>query len=519
MSQPLEQNPFHIQHHAVAAPQQSAFVVAETGDCVTYCDLAQQSRRAAAMLRSLGLGPGRHLALLLGNEPPFLEICWAARQIGANYTPVSVNLQAREAASIIDDSDAEVLIVSGDRAGFALELLQYLRRSPQILIVGGSPGTFESYEAKRDLFEPDPTLAPAQGMDMLYSGGTTGRPKAIMRELPPAPVGTPTRAEHAMIERFNIGPGTVHLCTVPLYHALGLRLCMLVQSLGGTCVVMKRFDPELALRAIETYRCTHSVWVPTMFVRLQKLSPDSRRRYDLTSLQLALHAAAPCPVIIKEQMIDWWGPILTEFLASTEEAGYHMITSREWLAYKGSVGRCYTAQVHILDEFGSELPTGEPGIVYYENGPQFSYRDAPDKTAETIGPHGWRTVGDVGYLDCDGYLYVTGRRGLTINTGGVKVHPREVEDHLVLHPKVSDVAVIGVPHHEYGEAVTAIVQPVDMALANETLSSELMDWCRAALSSVKCPKRIVFEPHLPRDANGKLYRRELADRYGSKVMP
>jgi fatty-acyl-CoA synthase len=292
-------------------------------------------------------------------------------------------------------------------------------------------------------------------------------------------------------------------------------MAMLVQYLGGTCVVMRKFDPALALATIAKYRVTHSVWVPTMFVRLLKTPAEVRAAADFSSMRLALHAAAPCPIAVKEQMIDWWGPILTEFLASTEEAGYHYITTEEWLRHKGSVGRCYTATVHIVDEQGRELPAGEEGVVHYENGPSFGYGD-PAKTAESYGPHGWRTVGDIGYLDADGYLYVTGRRGPVVNSGGVKIHPQEVEARLLEHPDVMDAAVIGLPDPEYGEAVTAIVQPVDAASADDRLADALRDWVREKLASVKCPKRIFFEASLPRDANGKLYRHELVARYGER---
>ena len=507
------QPPFHIRYHAAATPQRPVMIVADDEEVLSYHELLARSRRTARLLRELGVGPGRTVAMVLGNGPAFAEVSWAARQIGADFTPISTHLTPAEAAAVIDDCEAPVVIVAAAPADFAASLRDNLRRSPEILIVADEPVGSGSYQARRDRCAPDLEQATARGTDVLYSGGTTGRPKAIVRARDPAPPDGPTRTERVMIEKFMLSADSVLLCTVPLYHALGLRLCLAVQALGGTCVVMKRFDPELALRAIATHGCTHSVWVPTMLVRLLKLPAQVRERYDLSSLRLALHAAAPCPVEAKARIIDWWGPIVVELLASTEDAGYHVISSAEWLSHRGSVGRCYTAKVHILDDAGNEVPPGEQGVVHYEGGPQFEYRNAPDKTAEFIGPNGWRSVGDVGYLDDDDYLYVTGRRGFRINTGGVKVEPREVEDRLVLHAKVRDVAVIGLPDPDYGQAVTAIVEPAATATAGDELIAELMEWCRAGLSKIKCPKTIIFDPRLPRDPNGKVPRRELLKRY------
>ena len=348
---------------------------------------------------------------------------------------------------------------------------------------------------------------------MLYSSGTTGRPKGVRVPLSGQPLGTPTPLLAMMGALYGMDEHTVYLSPAPLYHAAPLRFCMSVLRLGGTCIVMEKFDPRLALELIERHRVTHSQWVPTMFIRMLKLPEEERARFDLSSQRVAIHAAAPCPIPVKEQMIDWWGPILHEYYAGTEGNGFTAITSEEWLAHRGSVGRPLRGAVHIVDDEGRELPPGQEGTVYFSGGARFEYHNDPEKTRSAYDERGWSTLGDVGYLDEEGYLYLTDRKAHMIISGGVNIYPQETENVLVLHPKVADVAVIGVPNEEFGEEVKAVVQLLDPAEAGPELAEELIAWCRERLSAIKCPRSVDFVEELPRHPTGKLYKRLLKDRY------
>jgi acyl-CoA synthetase (AMP-forming)/AMP-acid ligase II len=275
---------------------------------------------------------------------------------------------------------------------------------------------------------------------------------------------------------------------------------------------MEKFDPRLCLELIERHGVTYAQFVPTMFVRMLKLPADERQRYDVSSLQVAMHAAAPCPVSVKHQMLEWWGPVIYEYYSGTEDIGQTFITPQEWLAHPGSVGRPMT-ECHIVGEDGEELPPGESGLVYFAGGQPFEYHNDPEKTASVVNDKGWRTLGDIGYLDADGYLYLTDRRAHMIISGGVNIYPQEAENMLAGHPAVQDVAVIGVPDAEMGETVKAVVQPVDMAAASADLEAELLAFCRKELATYKCPRSVDFVAELPRADNGKLYKRELRERY------
>lgn len=311
---------------------------------------------------------------------------------------------------------------------------------------------------------------------------------------------------------FGVSQDTVYLSPAPLYHAAPLRFCMAMHRLGATAVVMERFDPELALRLIEQHRVTVSQWVPTMFIRMLKLPPEVRAAYDVYSQRVAAHSAAPCPVEIKQQMIDWWGPILVEYYGATEGHGGTQIDSAEWMAHRGSVGRPTFGSVHILDDAGEELPVGEVGTVYFSGGAAFEYHKSDEKTTESrLGDRS--TVGDVGYVDADGFLYLTDRKANMIICGGVNVYPQETEHVLVMHPAVADVAVVGVPNEDLGEEVRAVVEPLDFASAGPELERELLAWCRERLSHIKCPRSIDFEKKLPRSDAGKLFKRRIRERY------
>ena len=390
-----------------------------------------------------------------------------------------------------------------------------LTRVPIRVCASGALPGFECYADVLTVERADPSDEEREGREMLYSSGTTGRPKGVRKPLPGTAFGDPSAAPVQIaqgIAASGIGPGSVYLSPAPLYHAAPLVYSMSVHRTGGTVVVMERFDPQLCLELIERHQVTHAQFVPTMFVRMLRLPEDERARYDVSCLQVVMHAAAPCPVAIKRQMIEWWGPIIHEYYSGTEDIGGTFITADEWLEHPGSVGRP-GEECHIVGPDGSEQPNGEPGTVYFAGGRPFEYHNDPDKTDAITTDRGWRTLGDIGYLDKDGYLYLTDRQAHMIISGGVNIYPQEAENVLAGHPSVADVAVIGVPDTEMGEAVRAVVQPAENATADRRLEAELLALCRSELATYKCPRSVDFVDELPRDDNGKLYKRLLRERY------
>ena len=349
---------------------------------------------------------------------------------------------------------------------------------------------------------------------MLYSSGTTGRPKAVRRPLPTDGEGSWAQKvlEYSLGQRYDMTASSVYLSPAPLYHAAGINYTMAVHRVGAASILMRKFDAEAVLRLIETHRVTHAQFVPTMFVRMLKLPDAVRDSYDVSSLQCVIHAAAPCPVDVKYKMMEWFGPVIHEYYGGTEGFAGTGIGPQEWLAHPGSVGKPITP-VHVLDEQGVEVPVGASGELFFEGGPEFEYFKDPDKTASVSNDRGWRSLGDMGYVDEDGYLYLTDRSTFMIVSGGVNIYPQEVENLLVMHPKLVDAAVFGVPNDEFGEEVKAVVQPVGGVEAGPALEAELIDYCRAHLATYKCPRTIEFDPELPRDPNGKLYKRRIRDRY------
>jgi acyl-CoA synthetase (AMP-forming)/AMP-acid ligase II len=392
---------------------------------------------------------------------------------------------------------------------------------PLRLMLGGTAPGYESYEERVAAYPATPIEDESEGHDMLYSSGTTGRPKGVKLPLTEGPMGSQKILHGLLSLLFQPDADSVYLSTAPLYHAAPLRYCVTLHRFGATVVVMERFDPEQALAAIEKYRVTHSQWVPTMFIRMLKLPAETRARYDVSSLRAAVHAAAPCPVPVKQQMIDWWGPVLHEYYASTEANCFVYTNAEDWLAHPGTVGRPLFGEVHVCDENGREQPPGVPGTLYFGNAPMFEYHGDPAKTAESRDPwgNGWTTVGDIGYVDEDGFIYLTDRRSYVIISGGVNVYPQEAENVLAVHPKVADVAVIGVPDPEMGEAVKAVVQPMSMDEAGPDLEAELIEYCRAKLARYKCPRTVDFRAELPRHPTGKLYKRLLKDEYWRADRP
>ena len=501
---------------AKANPDKPAYIMAYSGETVTYGQLDQRSNQGAQLFRGLGLKPGDAVAIFIENHPRYYEILWACQRSGLRFTCLSSKLTVGEVEYIVKDCEAKVFITSAYLAETALAVAP-LVPGVALYMVGEATAPFASFEAARAPFPTTPVEGETAGSAMLYSSGTTGRPKGVKRAgaVDPA-IDAPNGL--AMIGQALYGwtPDTVYLSPAPLYHAAPLGWSMGVQALGGTVIMMERFDPEDALRFIEQYKVTSAQWVPTHFVRMLKLPPQARARYDMSSLISVFHAAAPCPVPVKEQMIAWWGPIVHEYYAGTEGNGFCIINSEEWLAHKGSVGRGMTAQVRICDDEGEPLPARAEGMVFFEGGGQFEYHGDPAKTADSRNQHGWTTLGDVGWVDEEGFLYLTDRKSFMIISGGVNIYPQEIENLLIGHPKVADVAVVGGPHEEMGEQVIAVIQPMDWADAGDTLRAELMAYARANLSHVKAPRQLDFMAELPRHQTGKLYKRLIRDAYWAK---
>jgi|HubBroStandDraft_1064217.scaffolds.fasta_scaffold07281_3 long-chain acyl-CoA synthetase len=499
--------------HAARTPEALAIVMGSSGDTVTYAELEERSGRFARVLRSRGVAVGDHIAILMENNRQYLEVAWAGQRSGLYYTAINTHLRPAEVQYILDDSGAVALVASAAMADLVAGL-DLSRIGIRVSALGELPG-FERYDELLASVTPDPLEDECEGREMLYSSGTTGRPKGVRKQLPRTALGDPTAAPVQIAQGLGDrggGPGTVYLSPAPLYHGAPLVSSMSMHRVGGTVVVMERFEARQCLELIERHRVTQAQFVPTMFVRLLRLPSEERDRYDLSSLRHVTHAAAPCPVVVKRQMLEWWGPIIHEYYSGTEDIGSTHITPEEWLAHPGSVGRALT-ECHIVGENGEELPPGQAGAVYFAAGRPFEYHNDPQKTASVTHRNGWRTLGDVGYLDEEGYLYLTDRQAHMIISGGVNIYPQEAENVLTGHPAVADVAVIGVPDAEMGEAVKAVVLVADPAVATPELAAELLAYCRAELATYKCPRSVDFVDELPRDDNGKLYKRLLRERY------
>ncbi|HTZ10511.1 MAG TPA: acyl-CoA synthetase [Acidimicrobiales bacterium] len=498
---------------AAVQPEAPAVIMGASGEVLTYAALDAAANRLARLWRAAGLGVGDHVAILMENNAAYLPVAWAAQRSGLYYTALNSHLRTAEVQYILDDCGARALVTSTAMADVVAAL--DLGRVEVRLSVHGTLAGFDPYESAVGAFAPGPLEDQCEGREMLYSSGTTGKPKGVRKALVPSPMGDPAAAPvqiAAGLAARGVGPGSVYLSPAPLYHSAPLVYSMSMHRLGATTVVMESFDPALCLALIERHGVTHAQFVPTMFVRLLALPEAERRRFDLGTLRSVVHAAAPCPVAVKRRMLEWWGPIIDEYYAGTEDIGSTWITAAEWLAHPGSVGRPLTP-AHIVGPDGDELGPGAEGVVYFEGGRPFEYHNDPAKTASVTDGRGWRTLGDIGFLDADGYLYLTDRQAHMIISGGVNIYPQEAENVLAAHPLVADVAVIGVPDPEMGEAVKAVVQLVDPASAGPEVEAELLAACRRELATYKCPRTVDFVDELPRDPNGKLYQRLLKERY------
>ena len=505
--------------HARTSPDHPAVVMAGSGEVITYAQLDDGANRLSRVFHDVGLRPGDHIAFCMENHPRFLEICWGAHYAGLIYTAMSSRLTTDEMEYIIDNCGAKAFITSPYKADQAAELRDRMPGVELRLMVGDTIEGYDSYEAAVEAASGEPMADRVSGTDMLYSSGTTGRPKGVNTNVPALPLETAGTNVANLAALFSMSDDSVYLSPAPLYHAAPLRFCMAVHVLGGTVLVMERFDADDYLRLVQEYKVTQSQVVPTMFVRMLKLPETLRSSYDVSSLVAVIHAAAPCPVDVKHKMIEWWGPVLHEYYAGTEGNGFVYCNSEQWLAHPGTVGQPVLGEIHIVGDDGEELPTGEAGTIYFSGGGSFEYHGDAEKTAESRLPNGLATLGDVGRVDDEGYLYLTDRKAYMIISGGVNIYPQEAENVLTMHPEVTDVAVIGVPNDDFGEEVKAIVQPASMPhdeVSASQLERRLINYCRDQLADVKCPRSVDFREELPRHPTGKLYKRLLKDEYWAK---
>ena len=502
----------HPANHAARHPDKAAVVMAGTGETIDFAELDALSNASARQLRALGMRRGDVVATLFANAPEVFVLGWAAQRSGLHQTAISNKLNARDVAYILADSGAKLLVVSPAHADLARDALAG-RDGLIAYRWTGADDQFGDWQAEAGRQPRSPIPDESAGTDLLYSSGTTGRPKGVMPALPPGPIDAGTPLTRMGSSLYGMDRRTIYLSTSPLYHAAPLRWAMTVQQLGGTVIVMERFDAEDALRLIERHRITHATFVPTHFIRMLKLPAEIRSRHDVSSLRAVVHAAAPCPVPIKQAMIDWFGPVIHEYYSGTESCGITALSSAEWLDRPGSVGRAVLGRLHVVDDAGIELPAGATGNIFFSDGPAFRYLNDPVKTAEVHDARGWATLGDIGHVDEDGYLFLSDRRSFMIISGGVNIYPQEIENLLVTHPAVSDVAVIGVPCDEMGEMVLAVVQAAPGVEVGVDLAEELRAFARRELGGVKTPRRINFVMELPREPTGKLFKRKLRDLY------
>jgi acyl-CoA synthetase (AMP-forming)/AMP-acid ligase II len=508
----------HPGAHLSTTPDKPAVIMAGSGFTQTFAELDAAANKVSHLLRAAGVRPGDHVAICMENHDRYFEIVWGCHYAGAVYTACSSRLTSAELSYILTDCNAKVLFTSKYKADQALEIVDETPGVQLRLMLDGTVPGYESYEAAvADLPVTPLDEVRTAGTDMLYSSGTTGKPKGVAREFPNTPLdGSAGAVAPLLTMLFGVTKDSVYLSPAPFYHAAPLRFCMSAHSLGCTVVAMEHFDAEQYLALIERHHITVSQVVPTMFVRMLKLPAETRARYDVSSMQCIIHAAAPCPIPVKQQIIEWFGKVIHEYYAGTEGNGFVYCNSDMWLAHPGTVGTPINCVIHIVGDEGQELPHDESGTVFFEGGAAFEYHNDPEKTASSRHPKGWSTLGDVGYLDDDNFLYLTDRKAYMIISGGVNIYPQESENLLVTHPKVVDVAVFGVPNEDFGEEVKAVVQPVEMpadAEAAKALERELIAFCRSELADVKCPRSIDFRPELPRHPTGKLYKRLLKDEY------
>jgi long-chain acyl-CoA synthetase len=508
----------YAQQHA----DRPAFIMADSGESLTYAELEARSNRLAHLLRAQGLKRLDHYAVFMENNRYYVESCVAGERSGLYYTCINAYLSPEEMAYVVNNSESSVLITSAEKLAVARQALADCPKVKLCLVAGGGAG-FTGQAGTARLVDFDEAVAglpdtPIEdewlGTAMLYSSGTTGRPKGVLRPLPENPPSQPLPLFHFLNKLWQCEEGMIYLSPAPLYHSAPLANVSLVIRNGGTAIVMEHFDPQQYLALVAKHRITHTQLVPTMFSRMLKLPPQERAKADLSSLKIAIHAAAPCPSQVKSEIIDWWGPIIHEYYGATEGLGFTACDSHEWLAHRGTVGKVLLGDIHIFDEQMQPVPKGQSGEIWFKTATPFVYFNDPERTALTRSPDGtMSTVGDMGYLDDDGFLHLTDRSTFMIISGGVNIYPQECENLLITHPKVADAAVFGVPNKDLGEEVKAVVQTLPGVAHTPELAAELIDFCRSHLAHMKCPKTVDFTDQLPRLPTGKLYKRTLRDAF------
>ena len=504
--------------YAAKNPERAAFIMASSGQSVSYAEFEMRANQMAHLLCAEGLGQRDHFSIMMENNDRYLEACAAGERTGLYYTCINSYLTADELAYILDNSESQILITSMLKLGVAIDAVAQSNKVRKVLVVDAGanqlPEGFEDYATACQSFPVTPIDNERLGTAMLYSSGTTGRPKGIIRPLPDQPPAEALPIFDFLGQLWHYREDMVYLSPAPLYHSAPQAAVNLTIRQGGTVIIMERFDPEAYLSLIEQYTATHSQLVPTMFSRMLKLPEAVRRSYDLSSLEIAVHAAAPCPVMVKQQMIEWWGPIIHEYYGATEGLGFSACNTEEWLAHPGTVGKIVLGELSVLDDEMQPLPQGSPGTLWFKTATEFEYHNDAEKTAEATSPDGeMTTVGDVGYLDEDGFLFLTDRKTFMIISGGVNIYPQESEDLLIAHPKVADAAVFGVPNVDLGEEVKAVIQVVPGTAEEESLTQELLDYLAEHLSRQKIPRSIDYIAEMPRLPTGKLYKRLLRDQY------
>ncbi|MBB3957208.1 acyl-CoA synthetase [Novosphingobium sediminicola] len=505
---PSDRQLSHPRHFARICPEKPACIFADTDDALSYGAMEAAANQGAHFLRSMGLRRGDALAVMLDNEAATFTIAWAAQRCGLYLTSISTRLSPQDAAYILHDCGARLLVLS-DRLAELSRQIAALAPDVPVRTIGGPQGWQEAIVA----MPITPIGDESPGADMLYSSGTTGRPKGVKPPLPEGSLGQITPLMAMGKGLYGMDHDMVYLSTSPLYHAAPLRWALTAHRFGASVVVMNKFDAEAALGLVQKHRVTHGTWVPTHFVRLLKLDESLRKRYDLSSMRAAIHAGAPCAVAVKQAMIDWWGPIIEEYYSGTEMCGITALCSQEWLERPGSVGKAVLGELHILDDEGQELPIGHTGNVYFAHGPAFEYHQDPDKTRQAHNDRGWATMGDIGHLDADDYLFLTDRKNFMIISGGVNIYPQEIENYLISHPAIADIAVVGAPDAEMGEIAVAVVQPVEGVVGDEALACDLQAYARQGLGGIKAPKRFEFRRDLPREPTGKLLKSKLVEEF------
>lgn len=495
---------------------QTAYVMGQSGECVTRRELEDAANQGAHLFRRLGLKRGDHIALLLDNHPTFLKICAAAQRSGLYYSTINWRLPAQDLQYVVENCRARAFITSLQHQALVEPLWNKMPNVIAKFLVDGTMGDYADWDATIAGMPNDEIADPSVGAPLLYSSGTTGFPAVIKNPLP-GNADAPGERLSLLETLYGATPESVFLSPAPLYHTDTLMFVMNCIRSGIEAVVMEQFDAELALQCIARYRVTHSQWAPMMLIRMLKLPQKIRDQHDISSLTCAVHAGEPCPMAVKEAVIDWWGPIVHEYYAGSESDGFVQLNAKEWLGHKGSVGRPFNCEVHICDDDGLELSMGEPGTVYFAASEAFEHDNDPARMQDSRHPLGWTTLGDIGYLDEDGYLYLTDRKHFMITSGGITIFPQEAESVLINHDKVLDVAIFGVPSEELGEEVKGVVLLIDPEQASPLLERQLMDYCRERLSHIKCPRSIDFRAQLPRHPTGKLMKRLLIDEYRQSI--